>query len=159
MVPQGEPAVDVPHPHVAPRADNRPHVPARVIVVDDNADSADTLAMLVRVLGHEVRAIYDPTTVEAEVAAFHPSLVFLDVGMPQRSGYDVARSLRVQPGGRALRIVAVTGWGQPEDRGRTREAGFDEHLVKPPEPEAIRRICAATPSAAAAGAIPAGGRA
>jgi CheY-like chemotaxis protein len=76
------------------------------------------------------------------VERFAPDLVFLDVGMPGRSGYDVARSLRDRHAVAALGIVAVTGWGQPEDRELTREAGFDEHLTKPPQLEAIRRICA-----------------
>ncbi|MGI8560409.1 MAG: response regulator [Luteimonas sp.] len=114
---------------------------ARVLVVDDNRDAADTLAMMVRMLGHEVAQVYDPQQVEAEVERFLPTLVFLDIGMPGRSGYDIASSLRGRRGGDALEIVAVTGWGQPEDRDRTREAGFDEHLVKPPQLEAIRRIC------------------
>ena len=113
----------------------------RVLVVDDNRDAADTLAMMIRLLGNDVHALYDPGAVETEVLEWQPSLVFLDVGMPGRSGYDVARALRAMPGGAALRIVAVTGWGQVEDRARTREAGFDEHLVKPPAPDVIRRLC------------------
>jgi signal transduction histidine kinase len=116
--------------------------PARVLVVDDNRDAADTLSMMVRMLGHDVTQIYDPQQVEAEVDRFAPDLVFLDVGMPGRSGYDIARSLRRRRDGEALEIVAVTGWGQPEDRARTGDAGFDDHLVKPPQLEAIRRICA-----------------
>ncbi|WP_202841928.1 response regulator [Luteimonas saliphila] len=115
---------------------------SRVLVVDDNRDAADTLAMMVRMLGHEVRQVCDPEQVEAEVERFAPDLLFLDVGMPGRSGYDIARSLRARPGRGALAIVAVTGWGHAEDRNRTREAGFDEHLVKPPQLDAIRRLCA-----------------
>ncbi|GAB3317332.1 response regulator [Luteimonas notoginsengisoli] len=115
---------------------------ARVLVVDDNRDAADTLAMMVQVLGHEVARIYDPAQVEAEVDRFAPDLVFLDVGMPGRSGYDIARSLRDRHAGSTLGIVAVTGWGQPDDRARTRDAGFDEHLTKPPQLEAIQRLCA-----------------
>ncbi|WP_396616300.1 response regulator [Lysobacter soli] len=112
----------------------------RVLIVDDNHDAADTLAMMVRLLGHETRAVYDPQTVEGEVSAFGPEIVFLDVGMPGRSGYDVARALRDMHGS-ALVIVAVTGWGQPEDRQRTLQAGFDHHLVKPPDIQAITDIC------------------
>ncbi|MBB6598830.1 response regulator [Luteimonas sp. MC1825] len=122
----------------------------RILVVDDNRDAADTLAMMVRVLGHEVAQVYDPLQVEAEVERFAPDLVFLDVGMPGRSGYDIARSLRQHRGPAALGIVAVTGWGQPEDRERTRAAGFDEHLVKPPQLDAIRRLCAGAGRGAAA---------
>lgn len=118
-----------------------PKCSARVLVVDDNHDAADTLAMMVRMLGHEVTQVYDPKQVEAEIERFVPTLVFLDVGMPGRSGYDIASSLRRRQGGAMLEIVAVTGWGQPEDRERTRDAGFDGHLVKPPQLEAIRTIC------------------
>jgi len=114
----------------------------RVLVVDDNRDAADTLAMMVRTLGHDVALLYDPLQVEAEVERFDPGLVFLDVGMPGRSGYDIARSLRAQRAADTLAIVAVTGWGHAEDRDRSREAGFDEHLVKPPQLDAIRRLCA-----------------
>ena len=138
-------AVPVPAPVAIPAAEaagaRRPA--NRVLVVDDNHDAADTLAMMVRVLGHEVAQVYDPEQVEAEVERFAPHLVFLDVGMPGRSGYDIARSLRQRHAASTLGIVAVTGWGHAEDRSRTREAGFDEHLVKPPQLDAIRRLCAA----------------
>ena len=116
--------------------------PCRALVVDDNRDAADTLAMMLELLGHETRRLYDPHAVPAEVEAFAPDVVFLDVGMPGLSGYDLARLLRSQPGGDRLLLAAVTGWGQPEDRRRTREAGFDHHLVKPPELGAVRDICA-----------------
>jgi CheY-like chemotaxis protein len=96
--------------------------------------------MMLRLLGHDTRATYDPFVVESEVEAFAPDIVFLDVGMPGRSGYEVARALR-EDGTRALTIVAVTGWGQPEDRHRTLSAGFDHHLVKPPDIQAIIDIC------------------
>jgi CheY-like chemotaxis protein len=79
------------------------------------------------------------------VATFAPDVVFLDIGMPGISGYDVARQLRASPLGATLTLVAVTGWGQPEDRRRTAEAGFDHHLVKPPEIEAICRILGTLP--------------
>ena len=100
----------------------------RVLVVDDNHDAADTLAMMVRLLGHETRAVYDPRAVEDEVASFAPEVVFLDVGMPGRSGYDVARALRTAHGD-ALVIVAVTGWGQPEDRLRTLQETRRRHMA------------------------------
>ena len=113
----------------------------RALVVDDNRDAADTLAMMLELLGLEVRCLYDPLGFEACFDAFQPRVLFLDVGMPGRSGYDVARSLRSGEQGDAVLLVAVTGWGQPEDRRRTQEAGFDHHLVKPPELVAIREIC------------------
>ncbi len=132
-------ATDAAQP-AAPTVRDATSVSRRVLVVDDNHDAADTLAMMVRLLGHETRAVYDPLSVETEVAGFAPEIVFLDVGMPGRSGYDVARALR-DAHGDTLVIVAVTGWGQPEDRQRTLQAGFDHHLVKPPDIQAIMDIC------------------
>jgi len=114
----------------------------RALVVDDNRDAADTLAMMLELMGLQVRRLYEPHAVEAEFAEFAPDVVFLDVGMPGRSGYDVASALRAMPAGNDVLLVAVTGWGQPEDRRRTQAAGFDQHLVKPPELHAIRDICA-----------------
>jgi signal transduction histidine kinase len=114
----------------------------RALVVDDNRDAADTLAMMLELMGLQVRRLYEPHAVEAEFATFAPDVVFLDVGMPGRSGYDVASALRAMPAGNDVLLVAVTGWGQPEDRRRTQAAGFDQHLVKPPELHAIRDICA-----------------
>jgi signal transduction histidine kinase len=113
----------------------------RARVLDDNRDAADTLSMMLDLLGFQVRTIYDPAQFEEAFAAFPADAVFLDVGMPGRSGYEVAAALRAAPGGRDVLLVAVTGWGQPEDRRRTREAGFDRHLVKPPELAAIHAIC------------------
>jgi signal transduction histidine kinase len=113
----------------------------RALVLDDNRDAADTLAMMLELLGLEVRTLYDPNAFEDNYASFAPDVVFLDVGMPGRSGYDVAAALRAGPRGKEVLLVAVTGWGQPEDRRRTREAGFDRHLVKPPELPAIQSIC------------------
>ena len=120
----------------------RESVPCRALVVDDNRDAADTLAMMLDLLGHETRRLYDPHAVPDEVEAFRPEVVFLDVGMPGLSGYDLARLLRGRPDGDQLLLVAVTGWGQPEDRRRTRDAGFDHHRVKPPELGVVRDICA-----------------
>jgi CheY-like chemotaxis protein len=113
-----------------------------VLVVDDNRDAADTLAAMVRMLGHQAQALYDPQAVEAAVQGVQPDLVFLDLGMPGRSGFDVARSLRATSGAQAPRLVAVTGWGQAEDRRRSLDAGFDLHLVKPPELETVKQLCA-----------------
>ena len=134
------PEAAVPPPE--PAADAESVGPCRALVLDDNQDAADTLKLLMQMLGHESRSLYDPYEVETAVAAFDPDIVFLDIGMPGLSGYELARRLRQQDGGRARTLVAVTGWGQPEDRRRTEEAGFDLHLVKPPELDAIRSICA-----------------
>ncbi|GGZ71498.1 hypothetical protein GCM10008101_27150 [Lysobacter xinjiangensis] len=120
-------------------------LPRRVLVIDDNCDSADTLAMMLEMLGHQAQRIYDPHAAEQAVGDFAPDVVFLDIGMPGMSGYDVARRLRASAHGATMTLVAVTGWGQPEDRRRTAEAGFDHHLVKPPEIDSICRILGALP--------------
>jgi CheY-like chemotaxis protein/anti-sigma regulatory factor (Ser/Thr protein kinase) len=122
-----------------------PLIPVRVLIVDDNHDAADTLAAMVRMIGHQAQALYDPHAVEETVREWRPDLVFLDLGMPRRSGFDVARSLRAQPESRGLRLVAVTGWGQAEDRRRSLDAGFDQHLVKPPELDAVKQLCVIQP--------------
>ena len=126
-------------PRRAPRSTDG--VRHRALVIDDNRDAADTLAMMLELLGLEVQCLYEPSAFEDCFAAFAPRVVFLDVGMPGRSGYDVARALRTAPNGIDVLLVAVTGWGQPEDRRRTRQAGFDHHLVKPPDLAAIEAIC------------------
>ncbi|MDB6163475.1 MAG: response regulator [Xanthomonadaceae bacterium] len=121
----------------------------RALVVDDNRDAADTLGMMLELLGFDVQCLYDPMDFEASFDTFLPEVLFLDVGMPGRSGYDVARALRSGSHGDGVLLVAVTGWGQPEDRRRSSEAGFDHHLVKPPELSAILSICAQLPGATA----------
>jgi PAS domain S-box-containing protein len=105
--------------------------PRRVLVVDDNVDSADSLAMLLQVNGHEVRVAYDGPAALREAAAFVPEVVLLDIGLPGMNGYEVARKLREMPEAKGTLLVAQTGWGQAEDRRRSKEAGFDHHLVKP----------------------------
>ncbi len=115
----------------------------RVMVVDDNRDSADMLALSLRLMGHEVRAYYDPLEVVEAAQAFGPDLIFMDVGMPVLNGFDLATRMRAQflPGEVRPRLVALTGWGQEDDRRRSEAAGFDEHLVKPAELETIERVC------------------
>ncbi len=112
----------------------------RVLVVDDNADAADSLALVLRLEGQEVCVAHDGTKALELAAAFRPEVVFLDLGMPGMDGYEVARRLRGQPGLEQVVLVALTGWGQDEDRRRTREARFDHHLTKPADPEALRRL-------------------
>ena len=117
--------------------------PLRVMVVDDNRDSADMLALSLKLMGHEVMTLYDPLDVVAATRSWRPDLAFLDVGMPVLNGFSLAAQLRAQdwPDGRQPRLVALTGWGQEEDRRRSGEAGFDEHLVKPADLETIERVC------------------
>ena len=115
----------------------------RVMVVDDNQDSADMLSLSLKMMGHEVKAMYDPLLVVEAAQRFAPDLVFLDVGMPVLNGFALAERLcQVDwPEGRKPRLVALTGWGQAEDRRRSEEAGFDEHLVKPADLDTIERVC------------------
>jgi two-component system CheB/CheR fusion protein len=103
-------------------------------VVDDNVDAADSLALLLRAGGHEVQTAYDGPTALETAGAFHPEVVFLDIGLPEVDGYEVARRLRRQPGLEKSLLVAVTGYGQEEDRRRAAAAAFDAHLVKPADP-------------------------
>jgi two-component system CheB/CheR fusion protein len=115
--------------------------PRRILVVDDHVDAADSLAkVLSRLYRQEVRVAYDgPAALEA-AGTFRPEVVLLDIGMPGMDGYEVARRLRALPGAEGMQLVALTGWGQEADRQRTKEAGFEQHLVKPVDPEAIRAI-------------------
>lgn len=103
----------------------------RVLVVDDNKDSADALAKLLRGAGHRVDVQYGGAAAVDAAASFRPDVVLLDLGMPNLDGYEVCRRIREQPWGKPMRLVALTGWGRTEDRERSREYGFDDHLVKP----------------------------
>jgi CheY-like chemotaxis protein len=104
---------------------------ARILVIDDNEDAARSMAKLLRMLGHEVDLAYDgPSGIDA-ARSFRPDVVLLDIGMPGMNGYEVAARLRQEEGCRDALIIAASGYGQEEDRRRSREAGFDHHLVKP----------------------------
>ena len=105
----------------------------RVLVVDDNFDAGDSIAWLLQQLGAEVRVLRDGATALATFDEFAPDVAILDIGMPGMNGYEVARRIRARSGGNAVRLLALTGWGQEDDRRRAREAGFDHHLVKPAE--------------------------
>jgi PAS domain S-box-containing protein len=139
ITPEPSPPVSSPTPSLS---DDRPgrH---RVLVVDDNHDVATSLVrVLTRVWGQEVRVAHDgPSAVEVAVE-FQPELVLLDIGLPGMSGYDVARTLRGRPEFEATRLVALTGWGQDEDRRKSTEAGFDHHMVKPIEPRVLGELVA-----------------
>jgi signal transduction histidine kinase/CheY-like chemotaxis protein len=130
-------------PVVEERDAERPVTSARrVLVVDDNIDSADSLAMILTFDGHETDRVYTAHDALERTASFKPDVVLLDIGLPGIDGYEVARRLRATPGLERLRLVALTGYGQPEDRARTRAAGFDDHLVKPVEFPALERAIA-----------------
>ena len=109
-----------------PRASHR-----RILVVDDHTDAAESLSELLELNGHEVHTVHDGLEAREAAASLRPDAVLLDIGLPGMSGYDIAREIRSQPWGRRMLLVAITGWGQPKDRARSREAGFDRHLVKP----------------------------
>ncbi|HSG40396.1 MAG TPA: ATP-binding protein, partial [Thermoanaerobaculia bacterium] len=117
--------------------------PRRILIVDDNSDATLTLHALLELWGHEVRSAQDGPAALAAAAELQPEIVLLDLGLPGMSGFEVAPALRAMPGLRGVMIVAVTGYGQEEDRRRTREAGFDRHLVKPVDPEELRKLITA----------------
>lgn len=117
--------------------------PLRILVVDDNRDAADMLATLLRLDGHDTQAVHDGRDAVDATLKLRPDLVLLDIGLPRLSGYDVARIIREQGTHEDCPfLVAVTGWGQTEDRRRTQEAGFDAHLVKPVSEVALRALAA-----------------
>ncbi|HJQ98310.1 MAG TPA: ATP-binding protein, partial [Candidatus Polarisedimenticolaceae bacterium] len=111
--------------------------PRRFLVVDDNADSTSSLAMLLAIEGHETCTARDGEEALAAAERFHPDVVLLDLGMPKLNGFDAARRLREQPWGKDMLLIALTGWGQEEHRKRTKEAGFDGHMVKPVDFDAL----------------------
>jgi CheY-like chemotaxis protein len=112
----------------------------KILVVDDNRDAADTLTMVLELAGHEVRTAYDGTDALRLAEVFLPRVMLLDIGMPLMDGYEAARQIRDRTWGKSMVLVALTGWGQEQDRRRTREAGFDHHLVKPVDPQAISAL-------------------
>jgi CheY-like chemotaxis protein len=114
----------------------------RVLVVDDNRDSANSLSALIKMLGNEVRTAYDGFEAVEAAAEFQPDVVFLDIGLPRISGYEAAQRIRELPSGNSVFLVALTGWGQDEDRRRSREAGFDRHIVKPVNPDVLEPLLA-----------------
>ena len=114
--------------------------PRRIVVADDNEDSAQRFAMLLSLSGHEVRIAHDGEQALDAVRDFRPDVAFLDIGMPRLSGYEVAEAVRAEPWGRDVILIAVTGWGQADDKVRARSAGFDQHLVKPIDPSDVDRL-------------------
>jgi CheY-like chemotaxis protein len=127
----------------APRADSAGArlPPRRILVVDDNRDAAESLGMVLQFLGADVRIARDGSEALQAYEAYEPSVIFLDIGMPGMDGYEVARRIRQRNGARPA-IVALSGWGQEQDRRRAREAGFDHHLVKPAELGALQALFA-----------------
>jgi CheY-like chemotaxis protein len=112
----------------------------RILIVDDNRDAAETLADLAGLWGFEAQAVFDGATGLQVARDTRPGMILLDISMPGMSGFEVARSIRRLPGLEGVLLVALTGYGQEEDRRRTREAGFDHHLTKPVDPDVLRKL-------------------
>jgi two-component system, chemotaxis family, CheB/CheR fusion protein len=115
--------------------------PLRILIVDDNRDSVDMLATLLKLTGHETFTAHDGLSAVDAATLLDPDVILLDIGLPELNGYEVARRIRGQQReGHRLLLVALTGWGQGEDRRRSREAGFDAHMVKPVDERVLRRL-------------------
>jgi CheY-like chemotaxis protein len=127
-----------PHPAQPP--------PRRILAVDDNKDAVESLALLLTMMGHEVRVAYEGFTAMDAARTYEPEVVLLDIGLPGMDGYQVARWLRRQPALAKVLLIAVTGYSQPEDRRRSREAGFDYHMAKPVDLDVLERLLAHPPS-------------
>ena len=131
-------AVEAPNTHDGPA--ERPHATWKILVADDSQDGADSLAYLLRAAGHDVKTAYDGRTAIRLASEERPDVVLLDIGMPEVTGYDVARAIRREAWGRSMRLIALTGWGQAEHRRRSLEVGFDDHLVKPVELDVLENV-------------------
>jgi CheY-like chemotaxis protein len=130
-----------PATHAARHADVR-RIRSRVVIIDDNRDAARSMSMLVDELGGSARTAYDAASGLDAVREFRPDVVFLDIGMPGMDGYEACRRIRQAPSDRHVVVVAVTGWGQPQDKQRALDAGFDAHLTKPVDPATFTQILA-----------------
>jgi signal transduction histidine kinase/CheY-like chemotaxis protein len=117
----------------------------RILVADDNKDAADSLAMLLEMAGHEVRVAHNGRAALALAQAFRPNTALLDIGMPDLTGYEVAKELRREPWGADIRLIALTGWGKDSDRQRARDAGFNHHVTKPVDPVALEALMSDQP--------------
>lgn len=114
----------------------------RILIVDDNRDSADSLTMLLRLMGNDTRTAYDGQEGVALAGEIQPDVILLDIGLPKLNGYEACRRIREQPWGKSVVLIAVTGWGQEDDRRRSHEAGFDHHMVKPVDPQELLKLLA-----------------
>jgi len=138
------PVVQAPQPHKGngQRDSNPQKSSLRILIVDDNRDGADSLAMLLRFLGNQTRTAYDGQEGVDAAGEFHPQVVLLDIGLPRINGHEACRQIRSLPGGQDMILIAVTGWGQEEDRRQTTAAGFDHHMVKPINPTDLMALLA-----------------
>ncbi len=115
----------------------------RILVADDNAAAADILAKLLSLFGNEVQVVHDGQAALKTFSAWRPDVILLDIGMPRMDGYEVARRVREQTASGKVMLIALTGWGQEKDRKLAREAGFDHHLLKPVDLQALQALMAA----------------
>jgi signal transduction histidine kinase len=120
----------------------------RIMVVDDNRDAAKSLGMILKLLGADIYLAHDGQTALDALGTFHPSIMLLDIGMPEMNGHEVARRVRQLPEGQGITLIALTGWGQEEDRRRSSQAGFDYHLVKPVGHAALQALLSSLPEGA-----------
>jgi PAS domain S-box-containing protein len=140
-----EPAPESARPPTEASSEPSAKGPRRMLVVDDNVDSAESMAVLLRFHGHEVRLAYDGQTALEEAHDFRPEVMFLDLDLPKMDGYEVARRLRLEPAMRDMTLVAMTGYGQEDDRRRTQEAGFQTHMVKPVDFNKVEELLSSLP--------------
>jgi CheY-like chemotaxis protein len=124
----------------SPPSAEPPSPSRRILVVDDSADAATALATLLEILGHETLMAHDGLEAVAAIEQHRPDVVLLDIGLPKLSGLDVCRQVRAQAWGKDITIIALTGWGQDDDRLQSREAGFDGHLLKPVDIAALKAL-------------------
>ena len=120
---------------------NRSRIGRRILVVDDDLDSAESLAMLFQMMGHDVRAAHDGLAAVEQADVFRPDLIVLDIGMPGIDGYETCRRIR-RALGRGIKLIAMTGWGQERDKQEAKRAGFDAHLTKPVDPAMLKGLLA-----------------
>jgi len=125
----------------------------RILVADDNRDAAESMSMVLRLMGNEVRTVNDGIKAVEEAEAFRPDMVLLDIGMPRLNGYDAARRIRAERWGKAILVVAMTGWGQDEDKRLASEAGFDQHFTKPVNPADLEQLIAGLRSRGVQGGV------
>jgi CheY-like chemotaxis protein len=126
----------------------------RVLAVDDKEDNAKSLGLMLDLMGHETRTVTEGPLALASAEEFRPDVILLDIGMPKMNGYEVARRIRKESWGGAMTLIAMTGWGQEEDKRRSQEAGFDLHLVKPVDPWALARLLQTLPRQRSGGERP-----
>lgn len=122
-----------------------PSLTRRILVVDDNHDSASSLELLLQLGGNQTKVAFDGLEAVDAAASFRPHVILMDIGLPQLNGYEAALRIRQQPWGKGMVIVALTGWDQAEDRKKTADAGFDAHVVKPVDFAALAKLLAGFP--------------